>query len=50
MKKAIIFAVASCLLFGSMAFAFEGKTTSSEKSSVIEQMAKKKKKAAPKTN
>jgi len=51
MKKAVIFAVASCLLFSSVAFAFEGSKSTSDKSSYTEQMAKKKdkktKKAAP---
>lgn len=49
MKKAVLFAVASCLLMTSVAFAFETKSTSSDKGSYIEQMAKKKKKKAPKT-
>jgi hypothetical protein len=51
MKKAVIFAVASCLLFSSVAFAFEGSKSTSDKGSYTEQMAKKKtkktKKAAP---
>ncbi|WP_243368235.1 hypothetical protein [Fundidesulfovibrio soli] len=50
MKKAVLMAVASCLLMTSVAFAFETPSTSSEKGSSIEQMAKKKKKKkAPKT-
>jgi len=50
MKKAVIFAVASCLLFSSVAFAFEGSKSTSDKGSYTEQMAKKAKKtkkAAP---
>jgi hypothetical protein len=43
MKKAIILAVASCFLMGSVAFAFPAKDTSNNKSSYTEQMAKKKK-------
>ena len=49
MKKAIVFAIASCLLMSSVAFAFEGKNTSNDKSSYTE-MAKKKKKKAPKVS
>jgi len=43
MKKAIVFAIASCLLMASAAFAFETKTVSDTNGSYIEQMAKKKK-------
>ncbi|WP_243358960.1 hypothetical protein [Fundidesulfovibrio terrae] len=43
MKKAVILAVASCLLMSSVAFAFEGKSSSSDKSSYTEMMKKKKK-------
>jgi len=42
MKKALVFAIASCLLMSSVAFAFDGKVLNGEKTS-IEQMAKKKK-------
>jgi len=45
MKKAIILAVVSCFLMGSVAFAFPSKDTSSDKSSYTEQMKKKTKKA-----
>jgi len=49
MKKAIILAMVSCFLFGSVAFAFEGKASdTSKKSSYTEMMKKKgKKKAKP---
>ncbi|GAB6038871.1 hypothetical protein JCM15519_34300 [Fundidesulfovibrio butyratiphilus] len=50
MKKIIMLALASCFLFSSMAFAFEGKSTdTSKKSSYVEMMKKKKAKKKTKT-
>ena len=49
MKKAIVLAIASCLLMCSAAFAFEGKSVDSKKSTHIEQMAKKKHKKTKKS-
>ncbi|GFK93360.1 hypothetical protein NNJEOMEG_01192 [Fundidesulfovibrio magnetotacticus] len=53
MKKAVLLAVAACLVFASAAFAFEGKTSTDKQGSYIEQMAKKKsskKKTTPPAN
>ncbi|MFZ5427407.1 MAG: hypothetical protein ACOZEN_10545 [Thermodesulfobacteriota bacterium] len=48
MKKAILFAIASCFLMTSVAFAFESKSDTSKQGSYIEQMAKKKTKKTKK--
>lgn len=45
MKKAIVMALAACIMFSSVAFAFESVSTdTSKKSSYTEMMKKKKKK------
>lgn len=49
MKKAVLFAVAASLLLSSVAFAFEGSKSTSDKGSYTEQMAKKKTKKPTKS-